>query len=835
MRWQSLFERTPAAAFAVILFLSSMYCLLAYIPTTYYAFIQAPFQSWMPLFARLQPYLFTLTFCGAAFALRGRFGNASTRGIVLEFWFIGALASAYLIWERPVQHLRSDSLSFLWAVAFLFPVICLGLLDYVACLEHLKSPASAPRRVSYLRVIFAACFVSVLYPAASCLRLTIAGMPVAVTRTNLVAWAWAAITQLLLFFFVFSVVEFTSRLADRAANPATVRFVAYTFLSWLGLAVCLAKVVLAAIPFAGTEAVIYACWFSLAGVMLASGWVLRRRVQHQERPPISPEPLKPFVAKAAEAVWLLLMLVAAVTVPAVIGAMDWNLVLEKTWAITLWGLAAFLIVYRGPRQSRPRRAWPLALTALLAVLGFHAENSWAHRLSARDLDMDSVLRQHAALDASYAAASAIITSTNEVPCNEHCLFLAQHTNIPATASVDLHDVDLVENLRPAAGPRPNIFILVVDSLRQDYLSPYNPAVSFTPSIADFAAESVVFRNAFTRYSGTTLSEPSIWSGMLQLHKHYVQPFHKVNGLEKLIRVDGYQELVTVDTVLRVLLQPGPELTPLDEKADKWTDVDFCSTAAEAGEQIAHRKDPAQPIFLYTQPQNIHIVTLGKTARLRPAKKKYSPFADYYASELERLDGCFGGFVHTLKDQGLYDNSIVILTADHGEALQKIGGERHAFSLKPEVIRVPLIVHVPRSIRQSWYYDPDLIAFNTDIAATLYELLGHGPVIARPEFGRPLFTRTAAEMQKYSQESYMIASSYGPLYGLLYDNGKKLFTENERAEEFFDFGQDPNALHSVLTEELRKKGEAQLETDIQRIAELYGYRYQPPTVLNWLMR
>src|SRR6185437_747164 len=180
----------------------------------------------------------------------------------------------------------------------------------------------------------------------------------------------------------------------------------------------------------------------------------------------------------------------------------------------------------------------------------------------------------------------------------------------------------------------------------------------------------------------------------------------------------------------------------------------------------------------------------------------------------------------------------VLTADHGEDLNGVGGERHAFSLRPEVIRVPLIMHVPQAVKKHWYYDPDSIAFNTDIAATLYELLGHGPVISRPEFGRPIFTKTAAEHQQYLRDSYLIASSYGALYGLLYENGSKLFIAElalTGREEFFDLAKDPGASHNVLTPEQKQQYEAQLRTDIQQIANLYNYRYHVPTLLGWLMR
>ncbi|HZD95375.1 MAG TPA: hypothetical protein VE133_14030, partial [Candidatus Sulfotelmatobacter sp.] len=74
-RWFSFFDSASRASFAGTLLFSSIYCLLAYIPSTYYAFIQAPFLSWMPLFARIQPYLFIITFGGTALLLKNPFHN----------------------------------------------------------------------------------------------------------------------------------------------------------------------------------------------------------------------------------------------------------------------------------------------------------------------------------------------------------------------------------------------------------------------------------------------------------------------------------------------------------------------------------------------------------------------------------------------------------------------------------------------------------------------------------------------------------------------------------------------------------------------------------------
>ena len=86
------------------------------------------------------------------------------------------------------------------------------------------------------------------------------------------------------------------------------------------------------------------------------------------------------------------------------------------------------------------------------------------------------------LDASFSAVSALWAETGDRRCDEFCQFLQEQTNIPAYIPVRPVDVKLVNDLTPAPGPKPNIFVIVVDSLRRDYLSPYNPAVQFTPTL-----------------------------------------------------------------------------------------------------------------------------------------------------------------------------------------------------------------------------------------------------------------------------------------------------------------------------------------------------------------
>jgi len=86
----------------------------------------------------------------------------------------------------------------------------------------------------------------------------------------------------------------------------------------------------------------------------------------------------------------------------------------------------------------------------------------------------------------------------------------------------------------------------------------------------------------------------------------------------------------------------------------------------------------------------------------------------------------------------------------------------------------LIVHLPAQMRAAVAADPDALAFSTDITPSLYYLLGHRPVVKHELFGSPLFTEGAAERARDPRGSYLLAASYGPVYGILSSGGRRLY-------------------------------------------------------------
>ena len=190
----------------------------------------------------------------------------------------------------------------------------------------------------------------------------------------------------------------------------------------------------------------------------------------------------------------------------------------------------------------------------------------------------------------------------------------------------------------------------------------------------------------------------------------------------------------MDHIVKDLMPDRPGVTELDPTLPD-IERDMCRTAGQLAPLLTDREDSAADVRLHASAERSHRRRLE--ARV-PAGETYPGFFAPVASSVRFVDGCFGGFIDSLKRAGLYDRSIIVLTSDHGDSLGEEGRWGHAFFLYPEVMRVPLIIHLPSSLRQQVSADPDAVAFSTDITPTLYALLGHEPMDLGPLFGRPLF-------------------------------------------------------------------------------------------------
>jgi arylsulfatase A-like enzyme len=799
--------------------LTSLYCLLAFLPYTYYALIKSPAYAWMPWFARHHSLLFWLAWAAAAAVYRHR------KSGVAYFACFGILAGAglYLSMRPFLQDIAPDRSAYwgsviaLWIIIFV--VLACGSKNSAAA-EH---AATADAHLSYSTGIVLAAGVALVGLAGAQIRNYADTRALPLHARDIYLVVWSAISHVLVAIVLISILNLIFIAASRTSRPRAMR----TRLAGLlifGFLWALSQHFLEnALSFEGWPASLYAV--SLAAALTLLGFSVAQPFLATEGAGSSANSAR---RSTLLVVVCLVLSLLALALPTLVGGGDWNGLYQGTFTVLFWIIAGYC-AFRFLPVARNYSLKTILATLVLSLIAFKGLQAtdifWARPLGATDDDVQRFFENYAARDVSFNMASRLLgNGPRSEACGDLCRIMREYTEIRgAQARIDLK---LVDPLVPTRGERPNIFFIVIDSMRPDYLGAYNPKAAFTPNLDALARDSIVVRNVFTPYAGTSLSEPAIWAGALQLHAHFMQPFGRVNSLEKLVKTDGYQMMVSNDEILSEILSPSDDLIKLDADKKLWNQLEFCSTVQQAENALEHRGDVRRPVFLYTQPKNVHQfarndLPLPKSVNW-PAQQGFNYRISF---EMHQVDECMGGFIGWLKGRGLYDNSIIIVTSDHGDATGEFGRNSHSLIIYPEVMRVPLIVHLPKAMQNRFVHDDDRVSALIDITPSLYYLLGHRPVVANPLFGHPLFMETTEELHQYHRDDLFMASDVRAAYGILADNGRYFYaTYDSPAQSYlYDLLQDPNGEHNILTGSLKKHYDEQVIEHLHEIADFYEYK------------
>jgi sulfatase-like protein len=799
------------AVWGIYLILTSAYCLLAFLPYTYVALIKEPPYPWMPWFASHQAVLYLLALAGIAAT---QWLEERKVSFLLTFGLLTAAGVCLLV--RPfIQNLQDNQAAYWWSVTALLPLLLVASPDVIR--NFRMADSNSDRMFSYSDAVLIAAFVTLIYGLAAQLHTYAERASLRLDFGEMELSLWSLISHTLLVVLIVSALNLVRVASNRTRRPRQVNLIASGVLVFTFFWVALFRFLGSAFSFEGWEAHLYAALLA-AALTVWIAWLAL-----------------PFVRAAASTSRRKFILIAiaigfsafAVVLPTIVAGSDWNGVLQTTFTIVCWVGVSVCVYGLRPQQANYSVVTILAVV-LFAGFGYKAlqatEILWAKPLGTTDDEVAQAMENYASGDASFQLVHRLLGNGSGEDCGDLCRILRENTNVRDAEA--RQDLKLVDRLAPTDGFRPNIFIFVIDSLRQDYVGAYNPKVDFTPHLDAFAKDSAVIHNLYTQYAGTSLSEPVIWAGTMLLHAHYLQPFTRVNSLEKMATVDGYQMVVSNDEILRQLLSPNDNLIKLDTDKKFWNQLEVCSTIRQTEALLESGLGVKGPILFYTQPKNVHQFARNDLPmmnhdnwRLRPA------FSNRIAYEVHQVDECLGGFFDFLKVRGLYENSIIIVTSDHGDATGELGRSSHSLSIFPEVMRVPLIIHLPAAIRGRVLYDDTHLSALTDITPSLYYLLGHRPIVVNPLFGHALFVESREEVQHNRRNELFLASDERAVYGLLMENGRYLYTTYDSpARSFlFDLELDPNAQHNLITNSLKRTYDGQIIDYLHQLADFYGYK------------
>lgn len=749
--------------------LSSLYALLAYIPFTYQQVHKGGLVPVLNTFGRVHAQVYWVALAIACAILLPEFRRPKTRWLTISFAVVHLAAGVMLMRFPVMAHLRNDASSLIWAHTALVPLLWIAAIDVAGSWGGIQW--AEYRREDDRRIFGAAwqsaVFLALVYCTIFCFRASV-NWGVAERLVTLLA---TILCHALIFGVLFAALNLFRSIASLTCWPSQTEFVLSCSLAGAIFFAIVKGLVFHPLSFEGALATGYCALLAAALSGGLAGFSVRFW-RAADGPvdglslALSPVTIPRSSNRFLQLATLALLAIAASVLAVNSAIMDWNYMFQKLCACTIWAVTFAYLYALAPRLCDvPDRRFAILFWVAMLIPGY--------RLTAAKVASYPKIGTALEIYANYDASFRLIRDGISAPPRDDTFYklLALNTNIPRSLATAPADIDPAGKLIAGKGPKPNVFFLVIDSLRRDYLGAYNREDTFTPNIDAFARESVVFRNSFTRYGGTGLAEPSIWVGGMMLHKQYVTPFYPMNALAKLLEAENYQSYISMDPILRVIVKPQPDMVELD--ADKAAmDYRMCASLADLESKLDHRP-PGRPVFAYTQSQDIHISVINREKNSVVDNRPYPGFYAPYASRLRRIDACFGRFEEFLKSRGLFDDSLIVLTSDHGDSLGEEGRWGHAYTLVPEVVRVPLVVHLPKAF-QSLYSAPNSVAFQSDVTPSLYYMLGHKPTMKEPFYGRPLFTESPAEQKAMMQDAYVLAASYAAVWGVLSDNGRSLY-------------------------------------------------------------
>lgn len=280
----------------------------------------------------------------------------------------------------------------------------------------------------------------------------------------------------------------------------------------------------------------------------------------------------------------------------------------------------------------------------------------------------------------------------------------------------------------ATDGRPNIILIVVDALRADMLAAGGSRAGLAPFMDKLTTRSLVFSRAYAAASWTKPSVATLFTSLFpQTHKLGARFYSdglpdSVPTLQGLLAAAGYQTQQFTTNAF------SAALTNLDRGFDsvvmpKRADGSFSITAADINARVfpwleAHAHDR---FFLY-----LHLVDTHPP--FGSASGAATPRAAYEHA-VTRVDQQLGRLYRELERRQMLDNTIMIITADHGEAFGEHGRTGHGQSVYDEEVRVPLIIHAPGRVSARTVDTP---AHHADVMPTILGLAGitPGPIQGR---------------------------------------------------------------------------------------------------------
>lgn len=407
--------------------------------------------------------------------------------------------------------------------------------------------------------------------------------------------------------------------------------------------------------------------------------------------------------------------------------------------------------------------------------------------------------------------------------------------------------------------RPNVLLVVLDAARRDALSPYGAAAEATPVLKGLAQRGLAVQRAYATAPWTVPSHTAMFSGRLagelgldQTPDPHAIPAALAPVADELLaavlaeadyRCHGYSSNLWLSSLTgfdagfeEFLYLPSERKLPTEpglRSGLRWASEGVRARrdggAAAIGEALKGSiaaSDPGQPSFWFVNLVECHSPymppkpwnDLGPVDRVRAAfdSRRHLGFESIclnaagrdlvparslqrmrhlYGRAINYMDAWLGDLLGALDQRGVLDNTLVLVTADHGESFGENGMLAHGFSVAEQLIHVPLVAAGPGASQLavdgafSLASIPFVVAEAAEIAGHPYSA-GGGVALARseaicaPDDERML--RFAGRWDLNDAEIARLSTGFTAAT----DGSAKLVVTDDGHESLFDLVSDP---------------------------------------------
>lgn len=284
-------------------------------------------------------------------------------------------------------------------------------------------------------------------------------------------------------------------------------------------------------------------------------------------------------------------------------------------------------------------------------------------------------------------------------------------------------ISSIWQLKAQAHRLPNVLLITIDALRADHLGCYDYKVNASPNIDKLAKEGIMFSQAISQASWT-------WPSMQSIVTSLYPSTHGVYFWDQdlLASMPTFSQIIKEKGYYTGFISGHGGLTRLNRSFDTFEDSSANTLSLITDKALSwFRENKNQHFFLwlhYMETHNKYYCGLPNdqcTAK-NLTKKAIEAYSLKYDEAIMRVDGQLKILLEKLRGLGIYNDTIIIITADHGEEMGEHGHYyTHGGTLWDSLLRVPLILSYPALFKKGKIITQQVQ--HIDIVPTILEILG----------------------------------------------------------------------------------------------------------------